>query len=106
MLREDSDFILLYQQRVIHNPRFDRLFGPLFINLVILIILTVESTLNYSLTKALDILKRFWGYDSFRKKQDKVIESVIDGKDTLALLPTGGGKSICYQVPGLMSEGC
>ena len=56
--------------------------------------------------KALDILKRFWGYDKFRKKQDQIIENILKNKDTLALLPTGGGKSICYQVPGMMLEGC
>ena len=84
----------------------NRLFGALFINLVILITLTVQSAYNYALSEALDILKRFWGYDSFRKKQDVIIQNVIDGKDTLALLPTGGGKSICYQVPGMIKDGC
>ena len=54
---------------------------------------------------ALDILNRVWGYDSFRKKQDVIIQNIIDKKDTLALLPTGGGKSICYQVPGILLEG-
>jgi ATP-dependent DNA helicase RecQ len=47
------------------------------------------------------ILKRYWGYDSFRPLQEDIILSVLSGKDTLALLPTGGGKSICFQVPGL-----
>ncbi|MEX1001321.1 MAG: ATP-dependent DNA helicase RecQ [Crocinitomicaceae bacterium] len=55
--------------------------------------------------KAVEILKKYWGYDQFRKKQDQIIASVLKGKDTLALLPTGGGKSICYQVPGLLQEG-
>lgn len=52
-----------------------------------------------------EILKRYWGYDSFRPMQEEVIQSVLDGKDTLALMPTGGGKSITYQVPGLYLDG-
>jgi ATP-dependent DNA helicase RecQ len=52
-----------------------------------------------------DILKRFWGYDSFRPLQEDIIHSVLNGKDTLAVLPTGGGKSICFQVPAMAREG-
>jgi len=51
------------------------------------------------------ILKNYWGYDSFRPLQEDIIQAVLDGKDTLALLPTGGGKSICFQVPALFKEG-
>jgi ATP-dependent DNA helicase RecQ len=51
------------------------------------------------------ILQRHWGYSSFRPLQKEIIESVLSGKDTLALLPTGGGKSICYQVPALAKDG-
>src|SRR5215210_609473 len=51
------------------------------------------------------ILKQYWGYDIFRSLQEDIISSVLDGKDTLALLPTGGGKSICFQVPALAKEG-
>lgn len=55
--------------------------------------------------ESIDILKKYWGFDFFREKQEEIIESVIHGKDTLALLPTGGGKSLCFQVPGMQMEG-
>lgn len=53
----------------------------------------------------LDILQHYWKYPTFREPQADIIQSVLDGKDTLALMPTGGGKSICYQVPALCQEG-
>lgn len=52
-----------------------------------------------------EILKQYWGFEGFRALQEEIIQSVLDGKDTLALLPTGGGKSICFQVPALAQEG-
>jgi ATP-dependent DNA helicase RecQ len=51
------------------------------------------------------ILLQYWGYSQFRPLQEDIIESVLQGKDTLALLPTGGGKSICFQVPAMAKEG-
>ncbi len=51
------------------------------------------------------ILLKYWGYSSFRPLQEEIIQSVLDGRDTLALLPTGGGKSITFQVPALAMEG-
>ncbi len=52
-----------------------------------------------------EILKKYWGYDNFRGIQREIIESVLSGNDTLGLMPTGGGKSICFQVPALAMEG-
>ena len=54
---------------------------------------------------ALEILKEYWGYDSFRSRQEDIISSALDGKDVLAILPTGGGKSVCFQVPAMIREG-
>jgi ATP-dependent DNA helicase RecQ len=53
----------------------------------------------------LEILKQYWNHDTFRPMQEEIITSVLLGRDTLALLPTGGGKSVCYQVPALAKDG-
>ena len=55
--------------------------------------------------QAKEVLKKYWGFETFRPLQEDIIQAVVDGKDTLALLPTGGGKSMCFQIPGLMKEG-
>jgi ATP-dependent DNA helicase RecQ len=57
------------------------------------------------MSNSLEILKKYWNYDSFRHPQEEIILSVINKKDTIALLPTGGGKSICFQIPILLKEG-
>lgn len=57
------------------------------------------------MSEALQILRKYWKYDRFRIPQDAIIQSVLDGKDTFALLPTGGGKSICFQVPAMVLPG-
>lgn len=57
------------------------------------------------MSTSLNILKKYWGHETFRSSQKEIIDSVLVGKDTVALLPTGGGKSICFQIPALAMEG-
>lgn len=57
------------------------------------------------LASPIEVLKKYWGYNTFRPLQEDIIQSVLEGHDTLALMPTGGGKSICFQVPMLCQEG-
>ena len=55
--------------------------------------------------QAAHILEKYWGYTEFRSIQKEIIESVLEGKDTFGLMPTGGGKSLCFQVPAMLKEG-
>jgi len=63
----------------------------------------LKSQLCYTDLQA--VLKQFWGYEDFRAFQKPIVQSVLDMKDTLAILPTGGGKSICYQAPAMLLDG-
>lgn len=57
------------------------------------------------MNQALEILEKYWKHNAFRHPQEEIIASVLDGKDTFALMPTGGGKSICFQVPAMLQDG-
>ncbi|MEM1150117.1 MAG: DEAD/DEAH box helicase, partial [Pseudomonadota bacterium] len=61
---------------------------------------------NPTLSDAIDLLNRVYGYDAFRGLQEAVIGDVLAGRDVMAILPTGGGKSLCYQIPALVRPGC
>ncbi|MDI1317105.1 ATP-dependent DNA helicase RecQ [Flavobacterium sp.] len=57
------------------------------------------------MSKALEILEKYWKHDAFRHPQKEIINSVLEGQDTFALMPTGGGKSICFQIPAMLQDG-
>ncbi|MDR1975051.1 MAG: RecQ family ATP-dependent DNA helicase [Bacteroidales bacterium] len=63
-----------------------------------------ENSLSLRL-RARELLKQYWGYDSFRPLQEDIVVNAAEGRDALALLPTGGGKSVCFQIPALMRDG-
>ncbi len=56
-------------------------------------------------TNLLPALRRYWGYDSFRPLQEKIVRSLLAGRDACVVMPTGGGKSFCYQLPAAMLSG-
>lgn len=65
----------------------------------------LNNNLPYKMNLAKYNLKKYFGYDSFRKNQDKIIENILSNKDVIAIMPTGAGKSICYQIPALILDG-
>ena len=57
------------------------------------------------LSRTLDVVRRYWGFDSLRPLQAEAIEAALDARDSLVVMPTGGGKSLCYQVPPAVAGG-
>ena len=66
----------------------------------------MDGVYSGAMNSAQNILQTVFGYPSFRPPQDEIIDTVIAGGDALVLMPTGGGKSLCYQIPALAREGC
>ena len=66
---------------------------------------TVTERGDSGMNQALEILRKVFGYDAFRHRQEAIVRTVIEGGDALVLMPTGGGKSLCYQIPALVREG-
>ena len=64
-----------------------------------------HSAQDNVLEQAEHLLKKYYGYRSFKPIQKKAIESILNGQDTFVVMPTGGGKSLCYQIPALMLDG-
>jgi len=65
----------------------------------------VKALQNPTYEQAEEVLQRYWGFSTFRSGQETAIRSVLARADTLVVMPTGGGKSLCYQVPALLFEG-
>ncbi len=64
-----------------------------------------DNSTNKIIMNKFEILKKYWGYDSFRPLQEEAIESILQGRDAITVLPTGGGKSLCFQVPAMALDG-
>jgi len=95
--------MFIHEAEILRRQRYNFFLTSLMLKILFCIFAAVME--HPRLAEIRDLLRKHWGYGSFRPLQEDIILSVLDGKDTLALLPTGGGKSICFQVPALALGG-